>query len=94
MLSKIKVNRYVFQNKKTWAAPLIGTVHKLYSFCFPFSEFNLLSLHHTKSDNKCVFGYSRTDGKQTLLTLFNFSDKEATIAPDLDGKITMLLNTD
>lgn len=47
-----------------------------------------------KSDNKCIFGYTRTDGKQTLLTLFNFSDKEATIAPELDRKVTMLLNTD
>lgn len=47
-----------------------------------------------KSDNKCVFGYTRTDGKQTLLALFNFSDKEASIAPELDGKVTMLLNTD
>ena len=46
------------------------------------------------SDNKCVFGYTRTDGKQTLLALFNFSDKEAVIAPELDGKVTMLLNTD
>lgn len=47
-----------------------------------------------KSDNKCVFGYTRTDGKQTSLAIFNFSDKEATIAPELDGKVTMLLNTD
>ena len=47
-----------------------------------------------KSDNKCVFGYIRTDGKQTLLALFNFSDKEATISPELDGKVTMVLNTD
>ena len=47
-----------------------------------------------KSDNKCVFGYTRTDGKQTLLALFNFSDKEAAIAPEFDGKVSMLLNTD
>ena len=47
-----------------------------------------------KSANKCVFGYTRTDGKQTLLVLFNFSDTEATIVPELDGKVTMLLNTD
>ena len=47
-----------------------------------------------KSDNKCVFGYTRTDGKQTLFAIFNFSDKEAFIAPELDGKVTMLLNTD
>jgi len=47
-----------------------------------------------KCDNKCAFGYTRTDGKQTILAIFNFSDKEATIAPELDGKVTMLLNTD
>ena len=47
-----------------------------------------------KSDNKCVFGYTRTDGKQTLLALFNFSDKETAIASELAGKVTMLLNTD
>ena len=47
-----------------------------------------------KSDNKCVFGYTRTDGKQTLLAIFNFSDREAALAPELHGKVTMLLNTD
>lgn len=47
-----------------------------------------------KSDNKCVFGYTRTNGAQTLLALFNFSDKEAAITPEQDGKVTMLLNTD
>lgn len=47
-----------------------------------------------KSDNKCVFGYIRTAGKQTLLALFNFSDKEAFILPKLDKKVSMLLNTD
>ena len=47
-----------------------------------------------KSNNKCVFGYTRTDGKQTLLALFNFSDRDASIAPEVKGKVTMLLNTD
>lgn len=47
-----------------------------------------------KSDNKCVFGYTRTDGKQTLLAILNFSDKEAAIVPDLDCGVTMLLHTD
>lgn len=47
-----------------------------------------------KSDNKCVFHYTRTDGKQTLLAMFNFSDKEAAIVPELDGGVTMLLHTD
>lgn len=46
-----------------------------------------------KSDNKCVFGYIRTDGTQTLLALFNFSDKDAGIAPELDASATMLLHT-
>lgn len=44
--------------------------------------------------NKCVFAYTRTDGTKNLLVLFNFSDKEAVIAPELDGKVTMILNTD
>lgn len=47
-----------------------------------------------KSENKCVFGYTRTNGKQTLLIIFNFSDKEASIDPKLNGKLTMILNTD
>lgn len=47
-----------------------------------------------QSDSKCVFGYTRTDGKQTLLALFNFSDEEVSIAPEGDGDVTLLLNTD
>ena len=47
-----------------------------------------------KSDNKCVFAYTRTGKKNTVLAVFNFSDKEATIEPKLSGKVTMLLNTD
>jgi len=47
-----------------------------------------------RSENKCVFGYTRTDGKQTILAIFNFSDREAAIAPEPKGKVTMLLNTD
>lgn len=47
-----------------------------------------------KSDNKCVFAYTRTDGKQTMLAIFNFSDKEASIAPEFDKNVTLLLNTD
>lgn len=46
------------------------------------------------SNNKCVFGYIRTNGKQSMLALFNFSDKEAFISPILDKKVSMLLNTD
>ena len=29
-----------------------------------------------------------------LLAIFNFSDNKATIASELDGQVTMLLNTD
>ena len=47
-----------------------------------------------KSENKCIFGYTRADGKQILLAIFNFSDKDEIIAPELVGKVTMLLNTD
>jgi len=47
-----------------------------------------------KSDNRCVFGFTRTDGEQSILVVFNFSDREAAIAPELDSKVTILLNTD
>ncbi len=47
-----------------------------------------------KSANKCVFAYTRTGKKNTVLAVFNFSDKEAKIEPELSGKVTMLLNTD
>ena len=76
----------------------IGELNRLYLKKKP-----IWTLDHTydgfkwvdcKSENKCVFGYTRTDGKQTLLALFNFSDKDAAIAPEPDGKVTMLLNTD
>lgn len=75
----------------------IGELNHLY-----LKKKSIWSLDHTydgfkwvdcKSKNKCVFGYTRTDGKQTLLALFNFSDKEAAMAPELDGSATMLLNT-
>ena len=46
------------------------------------------------SDNPCVFAYTRTGKKKTMFAVFNFSDREATIAPELPGKLTMLLNTD
>ncbi len=47
-----------------------------------------------KSDNKCVFAYTRTGKWDAVFVIFNFSDKEASIAPELDGKVTLLLNTD
>lgn len=46
------------------------------------------------SDNKCVFAYTRTGTKNTVLSIFNFSNEEVTIAPKLNGKVTMSLNTD
>lgn len=47
-----------------------------------------------KSDNKCVFAYTRTGKKTSLLAVFNFSDKEASLSPELNGKVRMLLHTD
>ena len=44
--------------------------------------------------NKCVFGYTRTDEEQILLALLHFSDQEAAVSPEIDGKMTLLLNTD
>ena len=76
----------------------MGNLNRLY-----LKKKSIWALDHTydgfkwvdcKSENKCVFGYTRTDGKQTLLALFNFSDKKVTIAPELDGRATMLLHTD
>ncbi len=67
------------------------------------SEPALSALDHTydgfkwvdcKSDNKCVFGYTRTDGEQTLLALFNFSDKEAKCNLNIDGDVKLILNID
>lgn len=45
-------------------------------------------------DNKCVFGYTRTDGEQILQALLHFSDQEAAVSTEIDGKMTLLLNTD
>lgn len=46
------------------------------------------------SDNKCVFAYTRTGEKNSVLVILNFSDKEASIDPELSGKVTLLLSTD
>ena len=46
------------------------------------------------SDNKCVFAYTRTDGNSTILTIFNFSDKESSVELDIKGEFEPLLNTD
>lgn len=47
-----------------------------------------------KTDTKCVFAYARTGKRNSVLIILNFSDKEALIAPDIDGKVSLLLNTD
>ena len=47
-----------------------------------------------KSDNNCVFAYTRTSKENTIFAILNFSDKEATISPKLNGKVTLLINTD
>ncbi len=76
----------------------IGELNRLY-----LKEEALWELDHTydgfkwvdcKSDNKCVFAYTRTGKKTSILTVFNFSDKEAMLSPELGGQLTMLLNTD
>ena len=46
-----------------------------------------------KTDNKCVFAYTRTDGNDTVLAVFNFSDREATISIDTAKKYRVLLHT-
>ena len=46
------------------------------------------------SDNKCVFAYTRTNGNHTILSVFNFSDKESALNLDIKEKFTTLLNTD
>lgn len=47
-----------------------------------------------RSDNECVFGYIRHGEKSSVLTILNFSDREAYISPDLGGSAVMLLSTD
>ncbi len=47
-----------------------------------------------RGDNKCVFAYTRAGKGDSVLVILNFSDKEASIAPELDGRVTLLLNTD
>ena len=46
-----------------------------------------------KSDNKCVFGYTRTDGKDTILVLLNFDHKEAKCSFALEGDAALILDT-
>lgn len=45
-------------------------------------------------ENKCVFAYTRTGLRTSLLILLNFSNQEAHVYPDLSGSVTMLLHTD
>jgi 1,4-alpha-glucan branching enzyme len=45
------------------------------------------------SDNPCVFGYTRTDGKDTILVLLNFSDVSANLTLDQSMNVTLLLST-
>ncbi len=47
-----------------------------------------------RSQNPCVFGFSRPMGQETLLVFLNFSDKAAIIEPDVQGSVTMLINSD
>lgn len=45
-------------------------------------------------DNGCVFGYRRDGKKSSVMAFFNFSDQETVIAPKIEGKVALLLNTD
>lgn len=47
-----------------------------------------------KSENKCIFGYTRTGKSGSILTILNFSDQQSAIASDMEGTVNMLLNTD
>ena len=40
-----------------------------------------------------MFAYTRTDGNNTVLAVFNFSDREATISIDTAKKYRVLLHT-
>ena len=46
------------------------------------------------SDNPCVFGYTRTDGKNTVLVLLNFSDVLAVISLPQMGDLEPIFATD
>lgn len=45
------------------------------------------------SDNPCVFGYTRTDGKDTVLVLPNFSNVNANLTLDQSVNAALLLST-
>jgi len=47
-----------------------------------------------RSQNPCVFGFSRPMGQETMLVFLNFSDKAAIIEPDVQGSVSMLINSD
>ena len=47
-----------------------------------------------RSENPCVFGFSRPMGRDTLLVFLNFSDKSANIDPDVHGELSLLINSD
>lgn len=40
-----------------------------------------------------VSAYTRTGTRKTALVVLNFSDQQADIAPEINGRVTMLLNT-
>lgn len=46
------------------------------------------------SDNPCVFGYTRTNGTDTVLALFNFSDAPASLSLQWEGSVTPLFATE
>lgn len=75
----LELNKLYIQNQSLW------------EFDHSYDGFKWVDC---KTDNKCIFAYTRTNKYSTVLAVFNFSDKESTINPELNGKLTMLLNTD
>ncbi len=66
------------------------------------TESALWKLDHTydgfkwadSGSGKSVFAYTRTDGKTTILTVLNFSDREQTVDSDVVSGAFVMLNTD
>ena len=46
-----------------------------------------------RGENTCVFGYVRRAKRSALAVFLNFSDREAVISPRLEGKLSLLLDT-
>lgn len=75
----------------------IGELNRLYSCNHALWEiddsYDGFKWVDCKSNNKCVFAYTRTGKQKTILTVLNFSNQQADIAPAVGSTVTMLLNT-